>query len=108
MLMQSKIILKNSATRATICMVLMIVVHQVVFIVKHAMALLAVSMTGTLDPVLFQAYPHLKIHIAIMTDMVHIGVVFVLLESVGASKVPVAAFTVVHYEMTREVIKTAA
>ena len=95
MLMQPILVLENPIAGVTIVVGLVIMVEKLILVGKVLVAVLAVVVSPTLHPMLFEPEISGKIDITIITDIMIGGVAEVLHESV-VTKVAVAAVTVGH------------
>jgi len=97
-LLQTILFDKNLIARPTIPVAFFVVVFQVTDVVKMIVAILAIWVARTLNPVFFQPCPGCEVLRAIVTDIVTRGICVMLMESWPRSKYAVASFAVGHDE----------
>lgn len=105
MFMQPNVVREDLQAGLTKGMRAAIMREQLLAVDKVVIAAWAIEMARTLDPMLLQTDPGLKVDIAGITDMVNWRVIFVLNEGVLSAKVFIAAVAVRHY---RFVVRYAA
>lgn len=88
--------LEEPITSVTVIVVAEAVFYQVFFVCKVGSTVATIMMSGTLDVVLFETQPSLKVLIAVITGVVLVRVCDVLAVRVQELEVAVAAIAVGH------------
>lgn len=96
-LLQAEIVLENPTAVPTVEMVVFVMGLELGITRVVLVAVLAVMMSTTLDPVFFQPSPSAEVDLTFVTDVMEGRVCLMLFEGVATVKITVTAFAVVGH-----------
>ena len=91
MFFEPKVVFENSSTQAAIVMTIFEVFLETLRVVKMPIAVLAVRVATTFDPMLLQTIPCWKVFVAIIAEVMIAGICFMLPKRMHATEIAVAA-----------------
>lgn len=96
MFFEPKVVFEHSSARAAIVMTIFEVFFEVLRVRKMIIAVLAIRVAGTLDPMILQTRPRWKVFVAVVADVMIGGICFMLPKSTHATEGAVAASAIRH------------